>query len=56
MYNFDYIGVCSIAEEELASIEGGHDGTAYEIGHELGRAVAAVGVIWGLISGSVNRS
>ena len=38
-------GVESIIEQNLLSIDGGHEGTAYEIGHAVGQTLLVLGVI-----------
>lgn len=41
--NFDHCGLEAITEQELITIDGGHEGIAYTIGHTAGQFIVALG-------------
>lgn len=46
--NLEKLGVLELRKQELIEIAGGHDGTAYKVGEDLGWAVATFLKIVGL--------
>ena len=43
-------GVTAISDYDLIEIVGGHDGTAYQVGHFIGEALQVIGVVGGILA------
>ncbi|QIX62039.1 hypothetical protein HER32_12925 [Hymenobacter sp. BT18] len=52
--NFELYGVELVNEQDLMTIEGGHQGTAYAIGHAVGEALVVAGTIIGIAGALLN--
>lgn len=43
--NLECYGIQSITDQELLTIDGGHEGIAYQIGHTAGQFIVALGAV-----------